>query len=177
MIISLYHCNIMSVQKLLKIISFCLASVIAFFASLTSSTSAVDPIAFSTIPVNYALGFDSVAKNSFTCPQSGIYWFFYTILWTGTTEALYTFWGTDTSYPLPQINRLHVDYKNYDTLSRESIRYMNRGQKVTASTLFSTYATTTTGSSFGGFMLNSIMSPLVRITHFKPRSHCLEFEL
>ena len=166
-----------SLQSLLEEILFCLASVIAFFASLTSSTSAVDPVAFSAIPVNYALGFDSASKKSFTCPQSGIYWFFYTILWTGKTEALYTFWGTDTAYPLPQINRLHVNYNNYDTLSRESIRNMNRGQKVTASTLFSTYATTTTGSSFGGFMLDSIMSPLVRVLHLKPRSHCLKLEL
>ena len=65
-----------------------------------------------------------------------------------------------------QINRMHTTYNNYDTITRDSIRTMTRGQKMMVATLFGTYADFIAGSSFGGFKIDSIMSPSVSVSCF-----------
>ena len=99
-------------------------------------------------------------QSSFVCPQNGIYWVFFAVVWTGTTQANVTMLGTNLTSP-PQILRLHTVFKFYDIISLASVQHLTAGQELTLFTDHVTYADKSMGSSWGGFRLDQLMVPLV----------------
>ena len=97
---------------------------------------------------------------NFLCPQSGIYWFMYTVVLPGKTKANITMLGTNRTLP-PQTVRQHENFPDDDVLSSSSILNLTRGQNLSMISEYPTKGTTETGSSWGAFVIDSLMSPLV----------------
>ena len=136
-----------------------------FYVKTYLSSPPANPFIYSSIMTNHGSGFDSHSMVRFTTPQRGYYWLFATVVWDGKTPAEFTLLSSDLSAPLPQILRNHTYYNNYDTNSRDFIRHLNTGQVITSSSLYNTFADSTIGTSWGGFMLDNILPQLVSIYH------------
>lgn len=138
-----------------------------FYATTTSSTSAaVNPYPYSAPQLNTDLSFNSVSANTYKCLQSGVYWIFMTVVWDGTTYAEFNLNGLGTTYPTPSVNRANIYSNNYDTTSRDFIRLLNQSQVLSTQSLYPTWADSITGSAWGLFQIDNLMSPVVsaRIT-------------
>ena len=134
----------------------------AFFATTYVASAAADPFVYNTATINYGLGFNTTTMTQFTPPRTGLYWFFATVAWFGTTPQEMNLKNTDASAPAAKIIRRHTQYSSFDTISRDFIRQSTTSQVLTSSTSFRTVADTAGyGSSWGGFFLDNIMSPLV----------------
>ena len=131
----------------------------SFFATINVSVAAANPFVYTSLVINEGQGFDNSSMAKFTPPHSGFYWLFATIVWDGNTFAEFSL--LNTSAPVPRIVRNHTTFSDYDTLSRDFIRQSNTTQVMTSSTLYNTFGNNTIGTAWGGFMLDSIMRPLV----------------
>ena len=137
----------------------------AFYATRDTPSQAANPFIFTSIPINSGRGFDTVSKVQFIPPQSGFYWLFATIVCLGTNPAEFAILSNDLSFPKTTVFRQNTRYRNYDTLSRTFIRYLTTKQTMTSSMRYPTAsngsALAMAVSAWGGFLLNSIMKPLV----------------
>ena len=114
---------------------------------------------FNQIRINYGEGFQSKAiASSYSCPVSGFYWLFYTVVFSGTTFADFHLQGTN-QLPAPEIRRDHTTFNNYDTISGSHVSDLSKGQQLFISSTYPTYANDTIGSSWGAYKLD--MSPLI----------------
>lgn len=133
-----------------------------FYATTNTSqlTTLQDAVVTLNQPlVNVGQGF---GLNNFTCPKTGIYWFFYTVVWDGAVNyAHYSVTGLSTA--AARIFRNHTVFNGYDTISRDAIRNVTIGQTLSVTSLHPLFADATTGSAFGGFLLDTLMSSLVRL--------------
>ena len=129
---------------------------VAFYVTTSSSASATNAFPFNKIRINYGDGFKN--PTSFSCPVSGFYWLFYTVVFLGTTYTDFHVQGTNEN-PEPEIRRSHVTFNNYDTISGSHVSGLSNGQQLYVSSSYQTYANDTIGSSWGAFKLD--MSPLI----------------
>ena len=104
--------------------------------------------------------FDESGGRTFICPKTGLYWWFYTAVWDGTTYANLSMQGVEL-LSLSIMNRLHTSYSGYDILARDRILNMTLYQQVVISSDYPTYASTSISSSWGAFQLDSLMTPLI----------------
>ena len=84
-----------------------------------------------------------------------------TVVWNGLTPAVMVIENTDSSLPSPVALRMQTNINNNDAISCEYIRLLTQGQELSVSSAYNTSADATTGSAWGGFLLDSLMSPLV----------------
>ena len=99
--------------------------------------------------------------SQFTPPQEGLYWLFLTVVWNGETPAEFSLMGTGSAAPIPKIIRRHTKYRIVDSISRDFVRQLSTSHVLTTATLYGTYGSALLGSSWGGFLLDTIMRPLV----------------
>ena len=133
----------------------------SFFVQASSSSHSLKFLMlFDNVIINDGGGFDYISRVNFLSPQAGIYWFVYTVIWNGATEANITMLGTNQTLS-PQAVRLHKRFWNDDVLSSSSILTLTNGQNLSMFSVYHTKATTETGSSWGAFIIDSLMSPLV----------------
>ncbi len=136
----------------------------AFYATTSQSTSAaVNPYPYNALEVDADLAFNNASANTYVCLQSGIYWIFMTVVWDGTTYAELDLNGLDAIYPRPTVFRQHTAFGNYDTSSRDYIRVVNKSQVLSTQSVYPTWANNITGTSWGAFQIDNIMSPVVSI--------------
>ena len=69
--------------------------------------------------------------------------------------------NTDSSLPSPVALRMQTNVNNNDAIACESIRFLTQGQELSASSAYNISADATTEFAWGGFLLDSLMSPLV----------------
>lgn len=132
----------------------------SFYGRANSSSIALSYLSYNYLRFNYGSGMDSTG-STFTAPASGAYWLLYTVLFDGSwVKANITIQGT-TQTPTPAIVKKHMSYYGFDVMSRNQIISLTAGQQLKVYTVYSTYADSTCGSSFGAFMLDGLMSPLI----------------
>ena len=132
----------------------------SFFVQTKSSTPNMQSISFEHIFVNDGGGFNNASNINFQSPRNGTYWFVYTVVWNGETKAKIEMLGT-SQHPPPQVERLHEIFFNYDVVSSSSVHSLTQGHNLSMFTSFPIQANDTTGSSWGAFILDILMSPLV----------------
>ena len=131
-----------------------------FYAKTNQSQTSVNAVTFNDVKVNYGNGFNETNSKTFTCPRTGLYWLFYSVFWDGTTFANITVLGTNQS-PIVSIRRLHTVYNNYDTISRDKILNLTSNQQLTVSSSYPTFGNSSVGSSWGAFLLDSLLSSFI----------------
>lgn len=104
---------------------------------------------------------DCYSVFNFVAPSTGCYWFFYTLVWQGSTPGMLSMTGTDLGQPPAEVLRGHAYFNGTDTLSRHSVFQLAEGQVLNMTSEYPTYADVTIGSSWGGVQLDVLMSPLV----------------
>ena len=122
-----------------------------------------------SVKLNFANGFNVSTGRTFTCPTTGLYWLFYTVVWDGTTYADFSVQGTN-QLPEPIIKRLHTDYDSYDTISRDKMLNLTFNQQLSISSAYETYADVNVGSNWGAFLLDNLMSPLIAFEVYASQS-------
>ena len=130
---------------------------------------ATNQVQFMSVKLNFANGFNVLTGQTFTCPTTGLYWLFYTVVWDGTTFANFSVQGTN-QLPEPIIKRLHTEYDNYDTISRDKMLNLTLNQQLSVSSAYETYADVSVGSNWGAFLLDNIMSPLIAFEVYASQS-------
>ncbi len=132
-----------------------------FYAATTSPAVSSNPFPYTTLELDTALGFNNVSANTYNCRQAGIYWIFMTAVWDGLTWAEFDLNGLDSTYPQPSVFRQHTVFNNFDIISRDFIRSLNQSQVLSTQTMYPTWANNMTGTSWGAFQIDNIMSPVV----------------
>ena len=115
---------------------------------------------FTNTILNYGDGFDSLTGLAFTCPKTGLYWLFYTVVWDGTTYANFTIQGGN-QVPVMSIRRLHTTYNKYDIISRDKILNLTLNQQLTVFSSYPTFGNSTLGSGWGALHLDSFLSKFI----------------
>lgn len=133
-----------------------------FYATTTSSGPAMTPFTYDTVEIDPNHQLTTLPATSYVVPQTGYYWFFLTVVWDGSTFSEYDV-GTFNDGPPAQVFRQHYTFNGYDCQSRDFIRQVNQGQISSASSVYPTWADTSTGSSVGAFQIDNIMSPVVSV--------------
>ena len=146
--------------------SFCDLEKIIFYAKINQSQNAVDTVTFANAKVNYGNGFNETTGKTFTCPKTGLYWLFYTVVWNGQTFANFTVQGTNL-VPIMSIRRLHTDYNNIDTISRDKILNLTLNRQLTVSSSYPIFGNSSFGSSWGAFFLENLMSSFIAFEVYK----------
>ena len=124
------------------------------------SQNATNKVLFMTTKLNYGNSVFDSASPTFTSPKPGLYWWFYTVVWDGTTYANLTIQG-EGQLSLSVMNRLHTSYTSYDILARDRILNLTLNQQLVISSSYPTYANVSIGSSWGAFQLDCLMVPLI----------------
>ena len=137
-------------------------SRVDFFAFLNSSLNSTSRVSFSSISANEGGGFSSTTFDTFICPQSGLYWMFYTVVLSNdtTNAANFTIIGTNSSVSTG-LYRLSYRYSAMDVVSRDHLLFLTKGKQLTMFSGFPLYGDKTMGSSWGGIRLDALMFPLV----------------
>jgi hypothetical protein len=132
-----------------------------FYATTTTPiTAAVNPYPYNAIVVDADLGFNSTSTNTYKCLQSGIYWIFMTVVWNGVTWSDFDLNGLNSN-PQLTVFRQHTTFNSYDTLSRDFIRQVNSNQILSTQSQYPTWADNTTGTSWGAFQIDNLMTQTV----------------
>lgn len=123
---------------------------------------AVNPLSLSLVPVDTLHAYNGASK-SFDCPNSGMYWFFYTVVSMAVIyRANYNVIGLSPAPPSLLIQRDHTTCGGIDTVSRDTIRPFTLGDAVTVTSQYPTYGDVTMGSSLSAFQLDALMKSLVQ---------------
>ncbi len=81
----------------------------------------VSTFPYTALPVNSGCGFSNITANIYSCPQSGVYCFFITVVWDGLSYAEFAACDFGTTYPISRVVRRQTTYNNYDTNLRDAI--------------------------------------------------------
>lgn len=100
------------------------AEKVASFASTNSANGVTLAMNLNLAPVNLGNGY-STSLKSFTCPVTGLYWLFFTVVCAGQLADV-TVVGTN-QYPPPGIQRQHMTFLGTDTISASRILNLNEG--------------------------------------------------
>ena len=137
---------------------------ISFFAIRSTYFNPVSSASsiFNQKVINEGYGFEKLAKNSFTAPISGLYWFHVTIGIPPGSFANVSFQET------PSLLYFHRNHSVFASgpgmLARNALVNMTAGSTVTLVTSYPLYSDNSTHLSFGGLLLNHLMDPVVAFT-------------
>ena len=117
----------------------------------------LNPFAFDVRSVSYGDGFNESHANLFTCPDNGVFWFFYTCV--AHDSEIFMFINTTNEVALSVLQEKHTYH--VQTESRSAIFKLTTNKQLMLSSRFPTYADINIGSSWGAFRIDNIMFPLV----------------
>jgi hypothetical protein len=134
-------------------------SAIAFFATRSSDlTTATTIIPFNSTTVNDGQGFD-LSTSTFTPPQGGLYWIHWSV---GLQSLSSNDVRLDGPVRKPNILRTFNTWSGVDTKSRDEIVLLRAlVDQLTLSSDKPLYSDAGVQTSFGGFQLDNVVSPLV----------------
>jgi hypothetical protein len=105
-------------------------------------------------------------NNSFTAPVSGYYWLHVSIAIPDGTMADVQLQAGNTAF---NIIRSFTTYTGgADTTSTGNVVYLTQGTSVSVNTTYPLYSDNLLQTAFGGFLLDSVMSPVVAFSLFLP---------
>ena len=133
---------------------------ISFFATRSSyfNSSSNNLSILSKTVINEGNCFEKTAKNSFTAPISGLYWFHVTIGIPSGILANVTFIESPQSL---NFRRTYALTSGPGMLAKNSLINMTAGNTLTLVTSYPLYSDNNTHLSFGGLLLDSSMDLLV----------------
>lgn len=125
---------------------------------LSSLPSAPGVVQFDNLPVNH-WSFNQ-ASNTFTAPVTGYYWIHMTVAIPKDSQANVLLRGlSPVEYII--VSRTSTNYDGPVTTSTDSVAYLNAGTAIQIITQYPLYSDSLLQTSFGCFLLDSIMSPVV----------------
>ena len=132
----------------------------AFYVTSTTFTvgpTPLNPFAFDVRSVSYGDGFNESNANLFTCPDNGVFWFFYTCV--ARDLEIFMFINTTNDVAL---SVLQVEPTSFlQTESRSAIFKLTTNKQLMLLSHFPIYADINIASSWGAFRIDNIMFPLV----------------
>ena len=121
------------------------------------------PFVFSSILINNGSGFNTSTMNCFAPVQSGLYWFFITIVSYGESISYIGINNTDTCLPPAIIRKNNTACKGLIAITRDFVRYATPDTELSVFSMSNTSTSNYTGSSWGGFFLDNLMDSLVGV--------------
>ena len=133
---------------------------------LSSSNSSNNSISVNNSFSDVSRVEDCYYMSNFAAPENGYYWFFFTVVASTTNHVEFMIESTDKSMPtVGEIRRLHktteTNVFTIDTMSCSCLVNLAVGQELLITSNHPTFGDATIGSSWGGFLLNAFVSPLI----------------
>ena len=120
-----------------------------------------NPFVFSSTQINNGSGFNINTMSSFKPTQTGLYWFFVTIVAYGESISYIGINNTDTCLPPAIIVKNNTACKGLIAITRDFVRYATTDTELSVFSMSNTSTSNYTGSSWGGFFLDNLMDTLV----------------
>ena len=122
-----------------------------------------NPFEFSFVRVNNGSGFNTSTMSTFVPSNSGLYWFFITIVSNGENTSLINITNTDACLPPTIISDLNTACRGLTAITRDFVRYATRDSTLSVATMSATSTSSDMGSAWGGFLLDNLMTSFVSI--------------
>ena len=159
----LHYCIYIAIEK-----------VAFYFVQSTPSKDPKDGLQFHEIFQSENISFDRTLFSKFVSKQDGVYWLLLNIVSKETSHLNVTLQGVN-QWPTPQLLRVRNASNKIDILSSSIVQNLTAGQRLALSSSHSTYADNShsAGSSWGGFKLDQLMSPLIvfEVSNYAQRFH------